>query len=119
MCEINIDERKSQEIYNLYEVTRIDGGRGSICYEIVTEVEEEAFLESFVDRLDEYDVKLLVKNLPRQFAFGQKYLSILRGFVAAMEDLGDRDLREWEETSLRPQMRYARAIIAETDEGDE
>jgi hypothetical protein len=45
----------------LYQITNLSNYR--IAYEIVSEREDETFLEDYRDRLDRYDVKYLAQDL--------------------------------------------------------
>jgi len=45
----------------LYQITNLSNYR--VTYEIVSEREDETFLEDYCDRLDSYDVKCLAQDL--------------------------------------------------------
>jgi hypothetical protein len=45
----------------LYQITNLSNYR--VAYEIISEREDEAFLEDYCDCLDSYDVKCLAQNL--------------------------------------------------------
>jgi hypothetical protein len=52
---------KAMCIMKLYQITNISNYR--VAYEIVSEREDETFLEDYCDCLDSYDVKCLAQNL--------------------------------------------------------
>jgi hypothetical protein len=54
-------ERTLDDIMKLYQITNLSNYR--VAYEMVSEREDERFLEDYCDCLESYDVKCLAQNL--------------------------------------------------------